>query len=380
MKLILSVEAVRFPLTGIGRYTWELARHLSLQADVESLLYFTGTDFIKDLPIAGEQSNQQHKLKRLLQKSRVVNKVYRLLMPKVKKQVLKGKEDYLYHGPNFFVPPFAGKKIATFHDLSPFTWPECHPPQRVEHAQKEAPKTLETADALIVDAEYIRQELASYFSYPVDKIFTVPLAASEEFRPYSESETLPILAHYGLLHNQYTFFAGTIEPRKNIMTLMDAYEQLPQALRQRFPLVLSGYEGWRSEAIHQRIDQASRSGWLKYLGFTSAEHLPALYAGARLFAFPSLYEGFGLPILEAMSSGVPVICSNSSTLPEVAGDAALMAAPLDVDAWTQLLHQGLTDEAWRQEARVRGHLRAAQFSWARCAAQTMAVYQAVNAA
>ncbi len=379
MKLILSVEPIRFPLTGIGRYTWELARHLSLQSDVESLLYFTGTDFIKDLPTTvGEHSNQQHKLKRLLQKSRLVNKVYRLLMPKLKKQVLKGKEDHLYHGPNFFVPPFAGKKIATFHDLSPFTWPECHPPQRVEYAQKETPKTLSTVDALIVDAEYIRQELASYFSYPIDKIFTVPLAASEEFRPYTEHEAMPILSHYGLQHNQYTFFAGTIEPRKNLMMLMDAYEQLPLALRQRFPLVLSGYEGWCSEAIHQRIDKAKRSGWVNYLGFTPAEHLPALYAGARLFAFPSLYEGFGLPVLEAMSSGVPVICSNSSTLPEVAGDAALMAPPQDVDAWSQLLQQGLVDDEWRKNAIVRGHLRAAQFSWARCAAQTMAVYKTVK--
>src|SRR5690606_17318135 len=115
----------------------------------------------------------------------------------------------------------------------------------------------------------------------------------------------------------YTLFVGTIEPRKNLSVLLQAYSRLPVAQRARIPLVLSGHPGWNSDAIHQQIQQGEREGWVRYLGFMPAQDLPVLYAGALLFAFPSSYEGFGLPPLEAMASGVPVICSNSSSLPEV---------------------------------------------------------------
>ncbi|MOA25446.1 D-inositol 3-phosphate glycosyltransferase [compost metagenome] len=175
----------------------------------------------------------------------------------------------------------------------------------------------------------------------------------------------------------YSLYVGTIEPRKNIETLLDAYERLPLALRRRWPLILTGYKGWRSEEIHGRIEDAQRAGWARYLGFVPGEDLPLLFAGARLFAFPSLYEGFGLPVLEALSSGVPVVCSNSSSLPEVAGEAALMSEPLDVETLTANLQRGLEDDAWRTMAIASGLRHAATFSWERCARQTIEVYRKV---
>jgi glycosyltransferase involved in cell wall biosynthesis len=186
----------------------------------------------------------------------------------------------------------------------------------------------------------------------------------------------PWLAH-GLQSGGYTLFVGTIEPRKNIETLLDAYSRLPWTLRKRWPLILTGYQGWRSDLIHQKLESARREGWAHYLGFVPSEDLPLLFAGARLFAFPSLYEGFGLPVLEAMSSGIPVVCSNSSSLPEVAGEAALMCAPMDVDELTCLLERGLTDEVWREAAVIKGLQHAQGFSWERCAAETLQVYQRV---
>ncbi len=173
----------------------------------------------------------------------------------------------------------------------------------------------------------------------------------------------------------YTLFAGTIEPRKNLDVLLDAYGLLPLNLRQRWPLVMTGYQGWQSEKLHERIKAASREGWVRYLGYVPAEDLPLLYAGARLFAFPSLYEGFGLPILEAMASGVPVVCSKSSSLPEVAGDAAGMCEAMDVDSLSRLIATGLEDDIWRNSSIEKGLARAAGFSWQRCAEETVAVYR-----
>ncbi|AZD30986.1 glycosyltransferase family 4 protein [Pseudomonas chlororaphis] len=377
MKLILSVEPVRFPLTGIGRYTYELALRLQQNPEITDLQFFAGRRFLPALPTAAEASGKGYGLKRALQKNFLSVEAYRLLMPLLRKWALKGYTDFLYHSPNYYLPPFAGRSVATFHDLSPFTWSHCHAPQLVHYLQKELKTTLVRADALITDSEYTRQELADYFAWPIERIHTVPLASSSEFHPRSADVLRSTLSRHDLQAGGYSLFVGTIEPRKNIETLLDAYSLLPVELRKRWPLVLTGYHGWRNESIHQRLESARREGWAYYLGFVPSEDLPLLFAGARLFTFPSLYEGFGLPVLEAMSSGVPVVCSNSSSLPEVAGNAALMCEALDTVALSGLIQRGLEDEAWRSAAIGQGLLHASAFSWERCAMETVKVYQKV---
>ncbi|MBX9836130.1 MAG: glycosyltransferase family 4 protein, partial [Burkholderiaceae bacterium] len=136
--------------------------------------------------------------------------------------------------------------------------------------------------------------------------------------------------------------------------------------------------GWRSEHTHARMASAASAGWLHYLRYVPQADLPALYAGARLFAYPSLYEGFGLPVLEAMASGVPVLTSNVSSLPEVVGDVALQIDPHDTDALRVALVQGLQDEAWQWQARAAGLQRACQFSWPRCIDETVQVYSRLS--
>ncbi|MFC6476009.1 glycosyltransferase family 4 protein [Pseudomonas asuensis] len=237
--------------------------------------------------------------------------------------------------------------------------------------------SLRTASELITDSEYTRRELANYFSWPLDRIHAVPLASSGEFSPRTNAEIEPLLSKYRLQWQGYSLFVSTIEPRKNIETLLAAYSRLPQSLRLRYPLILTGYEGWQNETIMQRISEAEREGWARYLGFLPSSELPLLFAGARLFTFPSHYEGFGLPVLEAMSSGIPVVCSNSSSLPEVAGEAALMCEPMDVDGFTGILMRGLEDNIWREQSVIAGLARAAEFSWARCANETVQVYEKV---
>lgn len=378
MKLILSVDAVRFPLTGIGRYVYELARGLQVSDYPDSLKFLAGARFLSGLPAPNDSSVRSDGFKRLLQQSRLAIEIYSRLAPTLRKFILKGHEDFIFHGPNFYLPPFDGPKIATFHDLSPFKWTECHDRTKVAYLQREFRKSLDSANGLITVSKFIRHELAEFAGLPLDKIFPVHLAAGGEFRPRGLCETRRLLEHYGLSHQGYSLFVGTIEPRKNILRLLDAYELLPKTTRQRYPLVLSGYRGWASDGIHDRLKDAERQGWAKYLGYLPADDLPLLYSGARLFAFPSLYEGFGLPVLEAMQSGVPVVCSDSASLPEVAGNAALQCSPEDVDGLSAHLYNLLINDEVREEKVSEGILRAEEFTWKACVENTLRAYKAIS--
>lgn len=380
MKVILSIDAIKFPLTGIGRYTFELAQELEKSSAIEEVKFMSGYKFYPRLPNKNivPSPGQRQKLKSWLKKSRFFTEFYRLTSSRLKSLVLKKQRDFIYHSPNFYLPAFSGKSIVTFHDLSIFIWPQCHPAERVKFMQKELLLTLKRADALITDSEFTRQELANYFNYPLTKVHAVPLASSGNFYPRSASQLTEVLHNYQLVAGQYVLFTGSIEPRKNIQTLLDAYARLPALLRHKWPLVISGYSGWNSEELHHRIQQGEKEGWLRYLGFTSDDDLPFIFSGARLFVFPSLYEGFGLPVLEAMASGVPVVCSNAASLPEVVGDAALMFEPLDVVALTELLLQGVEDDRWREQSISLGRARSKNFSWQRCAQETINVYEQVE--
>jgi alpha-1,3-rhamnosyl/mannosyltransferase len=188
-------------------------------------------------------------------------------------------------------------------------------------------------------------------------------------------ETNQVLQQYALEHGNYSLCVSTIEPRKKIDALLDAYSCLPHDLRRRYPLVLIGSVGWKCEALHQRIERCCAEGWVNYFGYVPEADLPVLYAGARLFVYPSNYEGFGLPVLEAMASGVPVVTSDCSSLPEVAGGAALLVDPDEVDSLADCVQRGLTDEEWRLSASSHGLNVASRFTWDRCVEETVQVYR-----
>lgn len=384
MKVVVSIDPVRFPLTGIGRYTFELARHLNKLDDISDLKLLSGSRFVPSLPEAKEciddgRASLARQLKKHLLKIHMAVDLANGFKSWKKQRALLGLEEFVFHGPNYYLPEFAGVSISTFHDLSVYSWSHCHPPERVRFMQKQIALSLRRADMLITDSEFTRQEVARHFSWPLERIRSVSLASSAEFYPRDQAEWAAIGLRYGLTMRGYALFAGTIEPRKNLDGLLDAYALLPLSLRQRWPLVIIGYQGWKSEKLHERIKKANHEGWVRYLGYVFAEDLPLLYAGARLFVFPSLYEGFGLPVLEAMASGVPVVCSNSSSLPEVAGDAAGMCEATDVDSLSGLIATGLEDDIWRNGSIEKGLAQAAGFSWQRCASETAAVYrEAVN--
>jgi alpha-1,3-rhamnosyl/mannosyltransferase len=303
--------------------------------------------------------------------------MYWAVYPRLQAWRLRGLEDYVFHSPNFFLPPFGGRSVVTFHDLSVYFQAHTHPPERVRFMRLQIDLALQRASVIITDSEFTRQEIIDYFGWPKDSIYVVPLACGPEFCPRTAQQLVEPLRRYGLEPGGYVLFTGTIEPRKNLLTLLEAYSRLPRSLRQSVSLVLCGHRGWMSDTIHRRMQRAASEGWLKYLGYVAQEDLPGLMAGARLFVYPSYYEGFGLPVLEAMACAVPVVCSNAASLPEVAGDVPLYHHPDDVPGLTEQLRKGLEDEDWRKRAAELGRSRSRSYSWTRTAEMTLQVYHRV---
>ncbi|MCI2261537.1 glycosyltransferase family 4 protein [Xanthomonas indica] len=375
MHVILATESIRYPLTGVGRYTQELATQLAALPQIASLRFLHGRHLRQDLPAPGPAPTLVPWLRDRLSGIRPAVDVYRRLHNAARSRALRGQAPALFHGCNYYLPAFDGPCVATFHDVSIYRWAECHRADRVRYMRKELALSLRRAQLILTVSEFSRQEIAAQFDWPLARIRAIPLAGNAAFRPHRAEELQAPLQALGLQADGYTLFLGTIEPRKNLQTLLQAYAALPAALRTRWPLVVAGHPGWHSEALHQRMAQAQRDGWLRYLGYVEETRLPALVAGARLFVFPSLYEGFGLPVLEAMGSGTAVLCSNAAALPEVAGDAAALFDPGDTDALIGLLARGLDDAAWRTTLSAAGRRRAAEFDWRICAARTADAYR-----
>ncbi len=364
MKLILAVDALSPALSGIGRYVWELTQRLEHVPGVEQVRYYRNGRWVSH-PVA------------LLTEPKPRVK-WRLNYPRWTRQWLlkRACRASVFHGPNFFLPPCAEHGVITVHDLSVLKFPHAHPAARLRDYEKYFNKSLDKAVQLITVSETTRQEIITDLGWPPERIQTIYNGVSGVFRPRDEAELAPVLARYGLRPGAYALCVATIEPRKGIGKLLAAYARLPTGLRNTCPLVLVGGKGWQSEALHAEIDTASAAGWLHYPGFVAEADLPAFYAGARLFVYPSYYEGFGLPVAEAMASGVPVLTSNRSCLPEIAGGAACLVDPDDADEMLAALRMGLEDEQWRTQARESGLGVAKRYNWNRCALQTVDVYKA----
>ena len=373
MKVVLATDAIHHPLTGIGRYAFELARGLKRDMRVGQCRYFSFGRFVEnpEPPAPGDPGSAWRT--RLAKIGPVVT-AYRLLTPAFYWWRLRSVRDHLFHSPNFMLPPVQGPAVATVHDLSTFLYPRFHPAVRVSLLAAEMPKTLARATHLITDSEFTRREVISTFGWSEDRITAVPLGVDARYTPMRAEETRRVLGPLGLTHGRYLLCVSTVEPRKNIDTLLDAYLALPAALRERAPLVVAGSTGWHSDALRERMRDAAGQG-VRYLDYIPENDLPLLYAGAATFALASFYEGFGLPVLEAMASGVPVVASNASSLPEVAGPDAMLLDPYDVDAWREAMWKSLDDIEWRERCIASGLTLARVATWQRCVTRTVDVYE-----
>jgi glycosyltransferase involved in cell wall biosynthesis len=217
-----------------------------------------------------------------------------------------------------------------------------------------------------------------FAAIPPERVTAVPLGVSESFRPVPLERRASVLKRYGLPDNGYGLTLSTLEPRKRIDRLLSAWRRLPRSVRDRFPLAIGGAAGWNNEALHAQIQDGAAEGWLIPLGYIAESDLPAIYSGARVFAYPSVYEGFGLPPLEAMASGAPTVIAAGSCLTEVTKGAALAANPEDIEGFAETLLRALVDDQWRSEAISAGIQVATRYTWPRCVAETIAIYQRVN--
>jgi alpha-1,3-rhamnosyl/mannosyltransferase len=388
MKIILATDPVFWPLTGIGKYTFELANRLGTESGISDIRFFNMGRWQDAAELskfgnekAGEpaDTNFMQKgfgiLRKSLSNNKSAVKVYSRITPHLYRQRLKPySAEYIYHSPNFMLPMFDGKKVATFHDLSVLKYPEFHPASRISFLRPEIIKAARNADHIITDSEAVRREVIDYFALPEENVTAVPLASSLSDRPPDSALLEEFLAKHKLINQQFLLFVSSIEPRKNIARILDAYESLSSAFKKQYPLVLTGSSGWKSGGLLNRIKLLEERGMVRYLGYTSDVELHYLYSSAGALVFPSIYEGFGLPIIEAQAMGLPVITSNLSCMPEVAGNAALLVDPHDVDALSVALEQIMLDETLRAALKVKGLENSGKFSWAATVARTLEVY------
>ncbi len=380
MRVIFNVDAITAPLTGIGRYALELARGLAQHDEIEQLRLYSAYRWVDDPAQALAANRTIAAIRRSVPFKTQALELYQSMRGALFRLHTRRMKGFLLHTPNYVLMPFDGPALTTVHDLSWLSFPDAHPVERVRFLEKHLPESLARADLVLTDSDFVAAEIAVRFSLPRTKIRAIPLGVDAAFRPRTAEEMLATLAKHGLEHSAYLLVVATLEPRKNLARLVRAYAALPTTTKARHPLVIVGARGWLNEAFEREIAPLEAGGIVRRLGYVGEEELAQIYAGAHAFAFPSLYEGFGLPVLEAMASGVPVLTSNVSSMPEIAGDVALLVDPNDEQSLRDGLARLLDDSTWRTHASARGIARSRDYRWSRCVDATIDAYRAVNVA
>jgi glycosyltransferase involved in cell wall biosynthesis len=280
----------------------------------------------------------------------------------------------LFHSPNFILPPVRrARTLLTVHDLSFIRHPQGATPALRRWLEQVVPRSLARADHVLADSESTCQDLIDIFGFAPEKITVVGAGVEPRFQPVTEPGLLDRLKARYRLPERFILGLGTLEPRKNFEGLIRAYSQSP--VRESHHLVIAGGKGWLYDGIFATAQASPVASRIHLIGFVADDDLPALYSLADIFAYPSHYEGFGIPVIEAMACGTPVVCANNSSLPEVAGQAALQVTATDLPALAEALDRLATDQALRQQAIQEGFRQARQFEWPAAARRLLAVYE-----
>ncbi|MEW5721355.1 MAG: glycosyltransferase family 1 protein, partial [Chloroflexota bacterium] len=287
----------------------------------------------------------------------------------------------LAHVPYFGSPLFPSPRtVVTIHDLIPMIVPAYRGSALVRAYTALAALSARRADAIIADSECSKRDIVRRLKIDAARVRVVYLAAAARYRPLDDATQIDAVRRKYALPEKYLLYLGGYDQRKNVRVIVEAFARLPEFYRVGYRLALAGVNLGRMDSEFfpdpRRLARAAHlpDDALCCVGWVEEEDKPALYAGAVVFLYPSLYEGFGLQPLEAMACGTPVLCANTSSLPEVAGDAAITLPPDDAPAWADAIRAVLTEDPRRAEMRERGIVQARKFSWARCAEETLSVY------
>jgi glycosyltransferase involved in cell wall biosynthesis len=370
MRICVDIQAAVAQRAGVGRYTQQLVEHLGEAAGVDrlSLFYF-------DFQRGGLSFPTPHAEQRAVRwcPGRLAQQAWkRWNWPPF--DWFAGPAD-LYHFPNFTIPPLSrGRKVVTIHDMSFVRFPEFTEERNLRHLTTVIRHTADQADAIITVSHFSAAEVESLLNVPRERIHPIHLGVSSAYGRPTADRIEAMRRRYGL-SRPYLLTVGTLEPRKNLPFLVDVFEDLKTF---DGDLVVAGMRGWKFEPILERLRTSAKSARIRYLEYVDEADLPALYAAAELFVLTSHYEGFGLPPLEAMACGTPVVSSTGGSLPEILGQAAVTLPTFDRSLWAEAVTRLLGDTARRASLTRAGLQHAAGFTWRETARRTFDVYRKVS--
>ena len=375
MKLLVNLSSLNHPLTGIGEYTLNLVKEMLDDDQVQDIKGIRSSRYLDRHQISvliaaleqGHQTDQPltrylKKMSRLKLIARIARKAinaYREISFRFYRNMLK---HYIYWEPNYICLNHQGVCVPTVHDLSHLICPQFHPKARVKYLKAELPRTLARAKHVIVVSQYTKQSVMEHFDLDDQQITVVPPSVKSEYHPRTASECAQLKKRLGLPEN-FILFVGTLEPRKNLQGLLLAYKLLSTELKSQYPLVLSGRKGWLLEDIEQILQPMLDSGEVIWLGYLNSKDLPALYSSATAFTYVSHFEGFGMPIAEAMACGTAVIASDNTAMKEASGGAVCIVSPHSIGSIAQGMRKVLLDSSYRIECETKGLEISKNRSW-----------------
>ena len=370
MRVCIDVSAAVHHRAGLGRYTQELTRALVAQGEHEYVAFYHQRGQAQlDPPI----DHLPQQTTRLSVRPWRLATMLAHFSGLAQERLFPGVD--VLHATEHLLPCLRRvPSVFTLHDLIFRFDPDSHLPLNRIYLNLMMPRFLRAANAIIAVSECTRRDAMRLYHTPADKIHVVAEGVSASFQPVRDRARLAQVRDKYKLPDRFVLFVSTIEPRKNLPVLLDALAARRERGLELWPLVIVGKLGWLYEPILQRILDLNLQDWVHRTGYVSNQDLPALYSAAALHVMPSRYEGFGLSVLEAMGCGTPVVCSNASSLPEVAGDAALLVPPDDVQGWSDAVTRVWQDAALRAHMCERGLAQAARFTWEQAARQTADLY------
>jgi len=364
LKIFIDGEVLTMPhFSGVGHYTLELVRALDRQLESQrDITVYLGVYF-KHIKRAQSFNLKHIKIVPTPFSLRISNGLkIRNKQPPL--DLIFGKRVYLF--PNFSSWPLArSKSLSIVYDLSYEKYPQYAEPRNQAFLSSEVKKTAQRSSRILTISENSKKEIADFYDVPLNSIDVLyPAVDTSLFYRRGAAEIAKVMKRYRLEEN-YILFVGNIEPRKNLKNLLLAYEKMNEGTKRKHPLVLVGAKGWQDEEIHAIIQRLTKKGdrVIQPSEYVVDENLPALYSGAALFVYPSMYEGFGIPPLEAMACGVPVISSDNSSLPEAVGNAGILVDALSVTGIAKAIESTLSDTRLQKKLLKRGPAQVAKFSW-----------------